>query len=148
MRPPVLNAMVALVLTAAPLVAQDTANYSPLPTIDLPPALERVLRDYESAWQAGDEVALADLFTADGFVPSGPGWVRGSEDILSTYTNSSGPLQLRGLAYAVDDTVGYLVGAYGYGEAGGPDRGKFLLALRREPGGPWLIAADLDSSNR
>jgi hypothetical protein len=44
--------------------------------------------------------------------------------------------------------VGYIVGAYAYGDAPPPDRGKFVLALRRARGGPWLIAADLDQSNR
>jgi hypothetical protein len=54
--------------------------------------------------------------------------------------------KLAALAYAVDDTVACIVGTYG-----GPDvithDGKYLLALRRAPGGPWLIAADMDNAN-
>lgn len=42
--------------------------------------------------------------------------------------------------------MGYIVGAYGYGEGG--ETGKFVLALRREPGGPWMIAADIDNGNQ
>lgn len=121
----------------------------PLGSITLPPELDRVLRDYERNWKAGDEAALANLFTADGFVPTGGGWVRGRDGIRSVYGNAGGGLQLRALAYAVHDTVGYIVGAYGYGEtAGVPDRGKFVLALRRAAGGQWLIAADIDQANR
>lgn len=119
----------------------------PLPSITLPPELDRVLRDYERHWRAGDENALAELFTEDGFVPGRSGFVRGREAIRSTYESFSGDLRLRALAYAVDDTVGYIVGGYRYGEGSG-DGGKFVLALRRRPGGQWLIAADIDQSNR
>jgi len=144
----------ALAVVATPAPAQAPAAPPappPLPSIALPADLDRVLRDYERAWQAGDEHALAALFTEDGFVPTGQGWVRGRDAIRATYQNSRGDLQLRALAFAVQDTVGYIVGAYGYGETPPPvpDRGKFVLALRRARGsGPWLIAADIDQSNR
>jgi ketosteroid isomerase-like protein len=141
----------SIALFSSPAMAQ-TPNAPPpppppLPSITLPPQLDRVLRDYERHWRAGDEQALATLFTADGFVPRSGGWVRGSDGIRQTYENFSGDLRLRALAYAVDDTVGYIVGAYRYGE-GANDGGKFVLALRRTPGGAWLIAADIDQSNR
>jgi ketosteroid isomerase-like protein len=140
-----------LMLGSARTYAQDPAAPPPLPSIALPSELDRVLRDYERAWRAGDEAALAALFTEDGFVPTGQRWVRGREAIRAAYQNSGGGLQLRALAFAVQDTVGYIVGAYGYGDtAPVPDRGKFVLALRRTRGGggPWLIAADIDQSNR
>jgi ketosteroid isomerase-like protein len=139
-----------LALAARPAPAQTPATpYTPLPSITLPSELDRVLRDYERAWRAGDEAALVALFTADGFVPTRPGWVRGAAAIRATYAESQGDLRLRALAFAAADTVGYIVGAYGYGDApGAPDAGKFVLALRRAPAGPWLIAADLDQGNR
>ncbi len=142
--------LVACLVTAAPAVsAQTPGAYTSLPSITMPPELERVLRDYERAWQAGDEAGLAALFTPDGLVPTRSGWVRGTTAIQATYANSRGPLQLRALAFAAGDTIGYIVGAYGYGDAPGvPDTGKFVLALRRAAGGAWLIAADLDNSNR
>jgi ketosteroid isomerase-like protein len=140
--------LAGLGLLAPPAGAQEAAS-TPLPSITLPPELERVLQDYARAWQAGDEAVLVSLFTPDGFVPTRNGWVRGSEAIRATYADSQGPLRLRALAYATADTAGYIVGAYGYGDTpGSPDAGKFLLALRRAPGGRWLIAADLDQSNR
>ena len=87
------------------------------------------------------------IFTPDGFVlPSSEPPARGTAGIVQAYTGHGGPLTLAALAYAVDDTVGYIVGTYG-----GPDvathTGKYLLALRRAPGGPWLIAADMDNGN-
>ncbi len=42
---------------------------------------------------------------------------------------------------------GFIIGAFAR-QAGEPDVGKFVLALRRKPGGPWLIAADIDNSIR
>lgn len=142
--------VVALAVATVPARAQTATPAPPsLPSIVLPAELDRVLRDYERAWRAGDENALAALFTEDGFVPTGQGWVRGRDAIRATYQNSQGDLHLRALAFAVQDTVGYIVGAYGYGDAAPvPDRGKFVLVLRRARGGQWLIAADLDQSNR
>jgi len=58
-----------------------------------------------------------------------------------------GALRLRALAAATADTVGYIIGAYGYGDAPG-DQGKFTLTLRRGPDGRWLIFSDMDNSNR
>lgn len=137
-----------LAVLAPPLIAQTPPAAAPLPAITLPPALDRVLRDYETAWRTGDEAALAALFTPDGFVPTRPTWVRGTAGITATYASSSGDLRLWALAYATADTVGYIVGGFGYGDGAGPAAersGKFLLALRRGPGGRWLIAADLDN---
>jgi ketosteroid isomerase-like protein len=139
------TALLALLLPAT-AAAQDAPRA--LPSVDLPPALERVLRDYERAWAAGDAAGLAELFTDDGFVLSnGAEPIRGREVIRGKYANAGGPLRLRALGYATADTVGYIVGAYRYGDAT-VDGGKFVLALRREPGGRWLIAADIDNSIR
>lgn len=118
-----------------------------MPAITLPPDLDRVLRDYEREWRARDAAKLAALFTDDGFVmPNNEPPARGAADIVRAYTGHGGPLTLAALAFAVDDTVGYIVGTYG-----GPDvtthEGKYLLALRRAPGGPWFIAADMDNAN-
>jgi hypothetical protein len=137
--------LTATLCAAAPVYGQVAER---LPSITLPPELDRVLRDYERAWAASDAAGLAALFTPDGFVPTGNGWVRGTDAIRATYARSGGELRLRAHAYAVQDTVGYIIGAYSYGAATDADGGKFILALRRPPGRAWLIAADLDSANR
>jgi ketosteroid isomerase-like protein len=141
-------ALIAVLALAAPsfAMAQD-APPAPLPTATLPAEVERVLRDYERAWAAGDEAALAALFTEDGFVlQNGRPPVRGRAAIRQAYAEFSGPLRLRAMGYAAGDSVGYIVGAYGYGEQG--EMGKFILALRRAPGGPWMIAGDIDNMNQ
>ena len=115
----------------------------------LPPELDRVLRDYERAWRGRDSTALAALFTVDGFVlQSGRPPVRGRDAIRSLYAGQTGdPLRLRALAYATSDTVGYIIGAYGFGDDPN-DTGKFTLTLRRARGGAWLIASDMDNVNQ
>ena len=107
-----------------------------------------MLRDYEKAWEGRDPAGLAALFAEDGFVlASNRPPVRGREAIRAAYAGAGGPLVLRALAWSTEGPVGYIIGAFGRVK-GGEDDGKFVLALRRDAGGRWLIAADMDNSNR
>lgn len=120
-----------------------------LPSVTLPAELDRVLRDYERAWRANDVPALVALFTEDGFVlqPNRPP-ARGREALAQVYRGQGGgPLRLRALAFATSGDVGYIIGAYGYGDDPA-DQGKFTLTLRRAPDARWLIASDMDNGNR
>lgn len=143
MRSSVVSVVLAIILSEV-VSAQTTAPA--LPSVTLPPALDRVLRDYERAWRARDAAALAALFTDDGFVLSnGSPPVRGRAAIRTRYANSGGPLALRAFAYRTEGRVGYIVGGFG-SAPGKPDSGKFVLALRKEEG-RWRIAADMDNGN-
>ncbi len=141
----------ALLLTVASSTlarAQGAAAVAPLPSVELPSALDRVLRDYERAWQARDPAALAALFAEDGFVlANGEPPVRGRAAIRGAYKDGGGPLSLRAIAYATEGAVGYIIGAYGP-RASEKDTGKFVLALRREKDGRWSIAADMDNASQ
>ena len=141
-------ALLAALAFAAPMTVDAQGTPPPtLPSITLPPEVDRVLRDYERNWAAGDEAALAAIFTEDGFVlQNGRPPIRGRDAIRQAYAEFDGPLRLRAMGYAVGDLVGYIVGGYRYGDAT-EDAGKFVLALRRTPGGPWLIASDMDNFN-
>ncbi len=139
-----------LLLALLPLaaLAEQPNPEAALPSVTLPPELDRVLRDYERAWQASDAAALAALFTEDGFVLSnGRPPVRGRAAIREAYATGGGPLALRALAWVTERKVGYIIGAFG-SRPGEPDSGKFVLAIRRGDDGRWLIAADMDNSNR
>lgn len=127
----------------------DTASSAQLPSVALPPALDRVLRDYELAWRAGAAKKLGALFALDGFVlQNGRPPVRGRPAIEAAYNGQGGgPLRLRALAYAAADTVGYIIGAYRYGQSV-DDMGKFTLTLRRAPGGAWQIFSDMDNASQ
>ena len=129
------------------LAAQERVEPQ-LPSIPLPAPLDRVLRDYETAWRQRDAAGLAALFTADGFVLStGRPPVRGREAIQARYKGSGGPLALRALAYSTSGDIGYIIGAFAQ-RAGESDIGKFTLTLKRGEGGRWLIMSDMDNSNR
>ena len=138
-------------ILAAPLHAQATApdTAAALPSVALPPALDRVLRDYERHWAAGDGSALAQLFAEDGFVLQGGQLpIRGRAAIREMYgRQAGGALRLRALAFATTDSIGYILGAYGYASSGPGDVGKFTLTLRRGPGDRWLIFSDMDNLN-
>lgn len=143
MKQRLLVALVVLLAGIRPLAAEDAQR---VPSIALPPELDRVLRDYEKAWSSRDAGALAQLFTEDGFVLSnGEPPVRGRDSVRKAYTGKGGPLALRAFAYSVDGSTGYMIGAYS-GAKDQPDFGKFILALRKVDG-RWLIAADIDNVN-
>lgn len=138
-------------LMAGPVVAQESAAPSPaarLADVTLPAALDRVLRDYEQAWRTGDAKAMARLFAEDGFIlQNNQPPVRGRAAIEAAYVGQgSSPLRLRALAYAAEETTGYIIGAYTYGNNVG-DTGKFTLTLKRVAGGPWMIFSDMDNTN-
>ena len=154
MRPRLSVPVVALVVVmAGTQAAAQAPHVSPRPqeapppaVISLPPAFDRVLRDYEAAWRDGDGTRLAALFTEDGFaVQSGSPIRRGRAAIASGVTGPGGPLQLTAYAYSSSGDVGYIVGGYRYPATVG-EGGRFVLALRAGPDGRWLIAADLDNS--
>lgn len=124
------------------------AGQEALPSVALPPELNRVFRDYEQAWLAHDADALAALFAEDGFVLSNnrPA-VGGRAGIRLAYATSGVGRSLRALSFSVADTIGYVIGVFSP-HAGQPDVGKFVLALRRDAGGPWQIAPDMDNGIR
>jgi len=130
------------------IAAQQTTPPASQPSVTLPAELDRVLRDYESAWGAKDAARLARLFAEDGFVlPAGSPPVRGRAAVESFYTGHGGPLFLRAFAYATEGKVGYILGGYS-GTAGSTDEGKFTLTLRKGTDGRWLIMSDMDNANR
>jgi len=145
------SCLVASLVPLASLMAQATAPAAPapLPSVTLPPALERVLRDYERAWAAKDAATLAALFAEDGFIlQMNRPPVRGRAAIQTAYAEQSGgELRLRALAYATADTVGYIVGAYGFGDSPA-EVGKYTLTLRRARDGRWLIFSDMDNPSQ
>lgn len=138
----------AAICSAVGGLAQQPDPPAPLPSVALPAELDRVLRDYERAWQAHDAAALSELFAEDGFVMTGgkpP--VRGRAAIRAAYSGAGGSLSLRALAYTTSGDVGYIIGGFGRAPAT-PDTGKFVLTLKRDDSRRWLIMSDMDNSNR
>jgi ketosteroid isomerase-like protein len=137
-----------VVLAAAVAGATQPPAVDPQPSIDLPPALARVLTDYETAWRGRDAAALARLFADDRVVvPNACPPVKGRAAVERCYAGSGGPLALRAVAQGTDGAMGYIIGAYTT-QKGEPDRGKFTLTLHKDGDGRWLIVADMDSPYR
>lgn len=132
----------------AQIPTQVQAAPAPVPSVELPPALARVLRDYEKAWIANQPDALARLFTADGMaLPNGRPPARGAAQIAAEYSQVAGaPLSLRAVAYSISGDMAYVVGGFAPAPDK-PDFGKFVLILRRAPDGIWKIVADMDNAN-
>jgi ketosteroid isomerase-like protein len=130
--------------------AQATASSTSapdLPSVTLPSALDRVLRDFETQWRAENKRGVAALYTTDGFLLSdGRPPVRGRSAIEAT-SQASGALHLRALSFASEGDLGWIVGGYRWGNET-IDAGKFVLLLKRDATGKWLIAADIDNANR
>jgi ketosteroid isomerase-like protein len=136
---------VLALITVLALVAPAAGQQSQ-PSVALPADLQRVLTDYENAWDARDAAGLAALFAEDGFVLSGGAPpIRGRDAIREHYEGSGGQLVLRALDYAVDGDTGYIIGGYSRAR-GADDVGKFTLTLRRVDT-RWLIVSDMDSGN-
>ncbi len=143
MKPALLAALCAIgVACSASVLAQR------LPTVALPPDVDRVLQDYARAWQANDAAALAQLFTPDGMaLPSGQPPAQGAERIRQAYSQGAGtPLHLRPIAFGTSGELAYVIGGWG-GAADKPDFGKFTLVLRRGADGRWRIVSDMDNAN-
>jgi hypothetical protein len=141
----ILALLTIFLATPSPALAQN-APEAPQPSVQLPPELDRVLRDYETRYRMGGDT-LAALFAEDGFVLSGglpP--VRGRAAIARHYGRAGGPLMLRAIAYATEGDLGYIIGGYRYPPQT-TDMGKFTLTLRRDASGYWVIYSDMDNAN-
>ena len=140
-----LSLLVALITSAATVHAQ-AVDPAQLPSITLPPALARVLTDYETNWRFGGD-SLVKLFTEDAVLTvGGKPPARGRAALAAHYAGPKGPLALRAIAYAAEGSVAWIIGGYAM-QRGEPDVGKFVLALRKGSDGRWLIFSDMDTGN-
>lgn len=137
----------SLLLLSTSVLAITPARAQTPASVTLPPAMERVLRDYEQSWEKRDAAAVAELFHPEGYaLPSGQAPARGRDAIRKAYTGHGGALRLRAITWSESGPLAYIIGAYRYGERTGPDQGKFVLVLRKAEDGRWLIAADMDNN--
>jgi predicted TIM-barrel fold metal-dependent hydrolase len=114
-----------------------------LPPIELPQELDRVLRAFERHWRSRDQAALAALFAEDGIMQRGDAWHRGRPAIHIALLGAGGSdLRLWAQAFAMNDSLAYVVGSYGHRTlAHLSDLGRLHLSLRRGQDGVWRIAA-------
>lgn len=140
-----LTAVILALLTPTGVQAQAAPEDGQFHSIEVPEEFETILRNYERGWAARDPEALAQLFTPNGFVlrprhkPA-----RGREAIVQSYTGVGGPLSLRPYAFEQGDSLGYMIGGWA-SRTGETAVGKWVLILRKDNTGKWLIASDMDN---
>lgn len=128
------------------LVAGQT-EFEPLPFVELPEDLARVLSDYTRTLEAKDPAAMAELYTEDGLIlvnSSNPHWIRGRLALQILYAGAGGGFRLRANAYDKSDSIGYIAGSIVVGsESSQRVFGHILLTLRKNNDGRWLIASEM-----
>jgi uncharacterized protein (TIGR02246 family) len=129
----------------AHLVSESSAKLlvvPPLPSVELPSDVDRVIRDWERVTKSADAPAFAALFTEDGLMSQPTGWIRGREAIRSAAADF-GPADLRVRAHqvAVEDSVATVTGSLSDVSSSTPrDVARVTFTLRRR-NGSWLIAS-------
>lgn len=125
--------------------AVKLANDPPLPTVELPEELARLLRAREKGWN--DKAALAPLFTEDSLVldTREQRWIRG-RDAVAEYLagNFAKPHRVTPVACAVEGSAGHIAGYFTRPREDGSIRyfGHVLISLRKGSDGAWRIAAE------
>jgi len=128
--------------------AKARAVYDPpLPAIELPEDLTRLILEREKAWN--DKSALAALYREDSLLLNTldedfPTWMKNRAVIAEELTRFfDEPYRITPVAYRLDGTGGYIAGYYtrGDGEAARHFAHVFL-SLSKNEGGKWLIAAE------
>ncbi len=121
------------------------ANDPPLPTIELPQELERLLREREKGWN--DKTALARLFTEDSMVldTHESRWVRGRDGVTEYLAGAfAKPHRVTPVGYAIKGTAAHIAGYFTRPLEDGSTRyfGHVLLSLQKGADNVWRIAAE------
>jgi predicted TIM-barrel fold metal-dependent hydrolase len=116
----------------------------PLPAIELPADLSRLLQRREQGWD--DKAALADLYTEDSLLLDHDEhtWLHG-RDAVTTYIGGrfARPYRITPVSYSLDGNLGTIVGYFTRGEgASSKHFGNVHLSLKKGSDGAWRIAAE------
>ena len=129
----------------AHLVSESSAKLlvvPPLPSVELPSEIDRVIREWERVTKSPDAPAFAALFTEDGLMSQPTGWIRGRDAIRSA-AGDVGPADLRVSAhqFVMEDSVAAVTGSLSDAASSmARDVARVTFTLRRR-GGSWFIAS-------
>jgi predicted TIM-barrel fold metal-dependent hydrolase len=120
----------------------------PLPAVELPADLARLLQQREKGWN--DKAALAPLFTEDSLVLNDrePLWIRGRDEVADFLsTNFAKAYHIIPIAYAMNGSNGTMATVAGYFTRpldNGTTRyfGQVLMTVQKGADGTWRIAAE------
>jgi len=121
----------------------------PLPRqVQLPPELDKLLRDKERLSKQRSVDAIKDLYTSDlvALDAGVPTWLQGDKAIRyiaeSTVINSLFPT-----AFSVNGTEGYIAGTEVSSDSAHTPLSNFLYVIRKAPDGKWRIAVESFTMN-
>lgn len=127
------------------LAASQLVTEPPMPAVELPEELTRLLRDKERfGGREKNAAALAQLYAKDVLVlnPSGPTWLRG-ERALAYVINNTVISRLVPTAYEADGGAGYVAGYESSGEGEAARYvSNFLYVVRKGADGRWRITSE------
>jgi predicted TIM-barrel fold metal-dependent hydrolase len=124
--------------------AVKLVNDPPLPEIELPADLARLLRAKETGWN--DKAALAPLYTDDSVVFDfrETRWMKGRNEAAGYMAgNFARPFRITPIAYGVDGNAGHIAVYFTRGEGDAARHfGQGLFSLKKGADGAWRIAAE------
>jgi predicted TIM-barrel fold metal-dependent hydrolase len=132
------------------LLSPDKARVEydpPLPAIQLPEELKRLINAREKAWN--DKISLGAHYTEDSIMLNTlnedlPTWIKGQSAVAEQLSNYfAKPYRITPIAYKVNDSTGFIAGYYSRGEGESIRHfGHIFLLLSEDSSGKWLIAAE------
>ncbi|HEX8247719.1 MAG TPA: amidohydrolase family protein [Pyrinomonadaceae bacterium] len=126
------------------LNARSLVMTLPLPAIELPEDLKRLLKDREQLVKEKNPAVLAAIYTEDALVldAAAPIWLSG-ERAISFVAHSLGSYPLIPQGYKIEGSAGYIVGTYTEGEGTALEHvSNFSLFIRKGADGKWRIAGE------
>jgi predicted TIM-barrel fold metal-dependent hydrolase len=127
----------------SPAAAEREAQ-TPLPTVELPQDLARLLIDRTERWN--NAAGLAQLYTEHSTLldPTGPRWLRGRLDVSARMASFfRAAYRVTPIAWSVHGSAGHIAGYYTRGDgAASQYLGHVLLSLEQDAAGAWRIAAE------
>jgi predicted TIM-barrel fold metal-dependent hydrolase len=127
----------------SPAAAERGAE-TPLPTVELPQDLARLLIERTERWNNAS--ALAELYTEQSTLldPAGPRWLRGRLDVSTRMAGMfRAAYRVTPIAWSANGSAGHIAGYYTRGDGAATRHlGHVLLSLEKDAAGAWRIAAE------
>jgi uncharacterized protein (TIGR02246 family) len=144
---------VVLALTTSVGLAQSAADKAQMPG-KTDPAITKLAKEWEAAFNAKDVAKVASMYTDDAVVmPPNHEAVRGRANIEAFFKEMEGAnLTLTPFESATSGSTAYEAGTYQMSmtpKTGPPttDKGKYVVVLKRGSDGQWRLAFDIFNSD-
>lgn len=122
-------------------------NFPPiLPSVQLPPELARLLREFGKNWRS--ESGLAPLLTEDSMLVKRDmkNWVKGRDIASGVWSRTYGEeITLVPVGYQIDNSTGYIMAYLGDTDPEPTLWGQAMIALKKEKDGQWRIVGKMIS---